>query len=78
MSDQLAALIAQARSLSPEERELLMLQLQQMLDETAEPGWESAWSAEIERRIEAYERGEVTTSSWEEVRARLWAKYPRR
>ena len=46
-----------------------MLQLQQMLDETAEPGSESAWSAEIERRIEAYEHGEVATSAWEDVRA---------
>lgn len=76
MSDDLEALLAQARRLTAEERELLMLQLQRMQDDAADPEWEAAWAEECERRLAAYDRGEVRVSSWEEVRARLWAKYP--
>jgi putative addiction module component (TIGR02574 family) len=76
MSEPLESLIEQARHLSDEERELLLLRLQTMQDATADPAVEAEWQAEIERRLAAYDRGEVQAVPWEDVRRRLWAKYP--
>lgn len=39
---------------------------------------ERAWAEEIERRVQAAERGESTERPWDEVYAELRAKYARR
>jgi putative addiction module component (TIGR02574 family) len=68
------ALVAQAEALPPEEFELLVLQLQSRLDRFASPEIEAAWAEEIERRVQALERGETQAIPWEEARKRLgWA-----
>ena len=36
---------------------------------------DEAWVKEIKRRIKALETGEVKPVSWEEARARLWARF---
>lgn len=65
------SLIAQAQQLSPDELELLVLRLQDRLDEFASPDIEAAWADEIERRVQAMDRGEVELIPWEQVRQQL-------
>jgi putative addiction module component (TIGR02574 family) len=63
----------QALSLAPEDRVYLADVLEQSLASgsfaTAE--LEAAWSAEIDRRIEAYDRGEVQAVDFETALARI-------
>lgn len=63
-------LVAQAKLLSVEERELLLLRLQHTLPEVA-PEIEAAWIEEANRRADAIDRGEVKTVPWEAVRKDL-------
>jgi hypothetical protein len=79
-------LLAAALQLPPKERELLADQLWESVDRDAdlpmtEEGFVDGyallgpkWMEEIERRIAAYERGEVETIDGEEVFARLRAR----
>jgi putative addiction module component (TIGR02574 family) len=70
MNDRVKQLFDQAQQLSPEEQaELLDL----LLAVAPEPGpaWEKAWAEECERRWQAYQRGDVKSYSWEEVKAQL-------
>lgn len=76
ISERLEALLAQVRCLTLDERELLIILAQEMQDEDADPGVDAAWVAEVERRLESFERGEAKTVSWEDARARLWPKKP--
>jgi putative addiction module component (TIGR02574 family) len=39
------------------------------------PTLSEEWIAEIERRSREIDRGEVTTESWDSIRARLFHKY---
>jgi len=64
-------LVAQAQQLSPDELELLVLRLQDRLDEFASPEIEAAWTDEIERRMQAMDRGEVELIPWEQARKQL-------
>lgn len=65
------ALVAQAQALSPDELELLVLRLQDRLDEFASPEIEAAWHEEVERRMQALDRGEAELIPWEQVRQQL-------
>lgn len=67
MADLVAELAAQARSLTPEERSRLVELLLDTLHESPLAGVEAAWAEEIERRVAAYERGEVETFAAEDV-----------
>jgi hypothetical protein len=40
----------------------------------SDEGVEAAWAEEIERRIRQIDSGEIKTISWEEVRAKLYAR----
>lgn len=67
MADLVAELAEQARSLSPEERSRLVELLLESLHEPPLAEVEAAWAQEIERRVAAYERGEVETFAAEDV-----------
>jgi len=76
MPDQVAELVKRGRELAPEDRERLVDQLLESLNEPAAAELDKAWEAEIERRLGEYERGEVQAVDAEEVfaKARLIAK----
>lgn len=69
MNTQVRELLEKAKTLSPEER----IELADLLyaDATPDAGWEAAWAAEAERRIEAYRRGEIEAIPSEEVHERI-------
>ena len=72
MTDSANTLLAQAMTLSPEDRTALAVQLLESLEES-EPEAQVAdeWAQEIERRIEEADRGNVPGVPWEEVKTRL-------
>lgn len=76
MPDQVTELVKRGRELAPEDRERLVEQLLESLNEPAATELDHAWEAEIERRLSEYERGEVQAIDAEEVfaKARLIAK----
>jgi len=41
------------------------------MKEPRDPAIETAWAAEIKRRMTAYRAGQVKTVSWEDLRAHL-------
>jgi putative addiction module component (TIGR02574 family) len=67
MPDVVADLADQARGLSAEERSRLVDLLLESLHESPLAEVDAAWSKEIERRVAAYERGEVQTFAAEDV-----------
>lgn len=67
MPDVVEELANRGRSLAPDERARLVELLLESLHEPPLAEIEAAWDAEIKRRVEAYERGEVQTYSAEEV-----------
>ena len=76
MQDQVNELVKRGRLLAPEDRERLVDQLLESLNEPAAAELDQAWDAEIERRLAEYDRGEVQAVDAEEVfaKARLIAK----
>lgn len=76
ISKQLEVILAQVRDLTADERELLILLAQEMQNEDTDPGVDAAWIAEVNRRLDAFDRGEAKTVAWEDVRARLSPKKP--
>lgn len=73
MSDSASELAQRAKRLPPEERERLVYELLVSLNEPAAAELDSAWSAEIERRLAAYDRGKLQALSAEEVFAKARA-----
>ena len=73
MPDTAAELALRGKQLPREERERLVDELLESLNEPAAAELDSAWSAEIERRLAAYDRGEVHALSAEEVFAKARA-----
>lgn len=71
MPDTLAELKDKASRLPESERATLALALIESLDGAADPQFEEAWRIEIDRRVAAYERGEVKLVPGDEVFARL-------
>ena len=65
------ALLADALRLSPEVRAELAAELLASLDGPADPDAETAWAAEIERRVDAIEAGSVALEPWDEVKRRI-------
>jgi putative addiction module component (TIGR02574 family) len=70
MSPKFAALESQVRQLPPEERARLAELLLESLVGVSAPSIEAAWNAEILKRVEAYERGELELLPAEDVFAR--------
>jgi putative addiction module component (TIGR02574 family) len=73
MGDAARKLLDEALALSEDEREILALQLLESLG-PRDAGWEEAWGAEIERRLEEVRSGKVELRSWDEVHAELRAR----
>ena len=67
MPDFVAELADQARGLPVEERSRLVDLLLESLHEPPLAEVEAAWAAEVERRVAAFERGEVKTFAAEDV-----------
>ena len=67
MADVVKELADRGRLLAPEERARLVELLLESLHEPPLAAIEAAWDAEIKRRVEAFERGEVQTYAAEEV-----------
>ena len=65
------ALVAQAEALPPDEFELLVLRLTSRLHQFASPEIEADWHAEIARRLDAVDHGEVRSIPWDEARKTL-------
>jgi putative addiction module component (TIGR02574 family) len=67
MPDVVAELAEQGKTLAPDDRTRLVELLLESLHEPPLAEIEAAWDEEIERRVAAYNRGEVQTYSAEEV-----------
>lgn len=67
MSDLVAELAERSSALAVEDRSRLVELILGTLHEPPLAEIEAAWDKEIERRVAAYERGEVETFSAEEV-----------
>ena len=71
MTKPMAAVLADALRLDDEARAELAAELVASLDGPADPDAESAWDAEIERRIAAIEAGTLPLEPWDQVRRRI-------
>lgn len=76
MPDQLSELVKRGRELAPADRERLVDELLESLNEPAANALESAWEAEIEKRLAEYDKGGVKAIDAAEVfaKARLLAR----
>ena len=76
MSDQVTELVKRGRALPTADRERLVDQLLESLNEPAAAELDKAWEDEIERRLAEYDRGNVQAIDAEEVfaKARRLAK----
>jgi putative addiction module component (TIGR02574 family) len=76
MPDQVSELVKRGRALAPEDRERLVDQLLESLNEPAAAELNAAWETEIERRLAEYDGGTVRAIEAAEVfaKARLIAK----
>ena len=70
MTDRVTELAERGKSLSPEDRARLVDLLLVSLQEPATAEAEAAWDTEIDRRLDAYEHGEVEAIPAEDVFAR--------
>ena len=71
MNPTIDELVAQAEQLSEDDRELLLIRLQQALAPPVDPAIEAAWIEEAERRLDAIDRGEMRSIPWDEAKKRL-------
>ena len=67
-------ILTEALALSPEERMDLAAKLLASVDGPADPDWEPAWQAELDRRAAASDASSTPPAEWSEVRARLLRK----
>ncbi len=75
MNERVKLLSEAAAKLTPEERVELVERINlTLLDRQVEI--DGAWDKEVERRMEAYRRGEMKSYAWEEVKA-AWARRER-
>jgi len=65
------ALLDSALKLPSEDRARIAAELIASLDGTPEAGVEEAWDAEVDRRIEQADRGEVQLVDWDAVKAEV-------
>ena len=66
-----SALRQQALALSPVERASLIEDLLASFDESSRLKNDAAWAVEVEARLDAYHRGEMTTISHEESQRQI-------
>ena len=73
METQLAELAERSKALSPEDRSRLVDMILESLDQAPLAEVEAAWDAEAERRLAAYDRGEIRAIDGELVLAKAHA-----
>ena len=71
MRDQVTELAERGKELAPEDRCRLVDMLLASLNEATVGEVEAAWDQEVERRLAAFDRGELQTIDGEEVLTRL-------
>ena len=71
MSELLERLIEDAKSLSAAERATL---IDNLLQESGDPEWESAWLAECERRMTSLADPSAAPVAWEAVRQHVFGR----
>ncbi len=64
-------LLADVLALPEQERLELASEIIASVDGPGDPDWESAWSAELDRRADAAKARGETASEWTDVRARI-------
>ena len=72
MNQRIKTIFEEAQKLSPAEREELAELLKATID--LDIGIEQAWSSEIDDRIDAHERGEMTARPASEVMAKYFKR----
>ena len=65
------SVLADALRLDPETRAELVAEILASLDGPSDADAEPTWAAEIERRIQAIEAGDIRLESWESVKSRI-------
>ena len=73
MNDQVVELAERGKALAPEDRSRLVDLLLESLHEAPVGEVEAAWDEEVERRLAAYDRGEIQAIDGEEVMAKARA-----
>lgn len=73
MTDTVADLVSRGKALPREDRQQLVDELLASLNDPAMAELDASWQAEIERRLAAYDRGEVQAVPAEEVFAKARA-----
>jgi putative addiction module component (TIGR02574 family) len=71
MSKVAPSVLADALRLEPDARAELAAELLASLDGPADADAETAWTEEIDRRIEAIEAGTVRLEPWDQVKRRI-------
>lgn len=77
MTDAAKKLLEAASALPEDERLQLASELIASVDGPPDGDWESAWLAELDRRVEAAHDSGETASEWSEVRARVLSQLAR-
>jgi putative addiction module component (TIGR02574 family) len=73
MNDQLVELVERGKALAPQDRSRLVDLLLESLHEAPLAEVQATWDEEAERRLAAYDRGEIQAMDGEEVLARARA-----
>lgn len=71
MSKAVQTVLADVLRLEPDARAEVAAELLASLDGPVDPDAETAWDAEIDRRIEAIDAGAVRLESWADVKRRI-------
>ncbi len=75
MTHSVEEIFAEAAELGESDRAALAGLLLTSLEPTPDAKLGESWVQEIRRRISAHEAGQISEVSWEEARARLWARF---
>ena len=67
-------ILTEALALTPEERLDLAAELLASVDGPADPNWEQAWQAELDRRAASSDASATAPAEWSDVRARVLGK----
>lgn len=70
-----AELLQHALQLSEDDRLALATDLLDSVEGPEDPEWAEAWAAELDRRVRELDEGRVKGVPWEEVKAKLEARY---
>ncbi len=70
-----AELLQHALQLPEDDRLALATELLESVEGPEDPEWTAAWAAELDRRVREIDEGRAKAVPWEEVKAKLEARY---